>query len=146
MLSEKQAAGKDIESMCTKCKVVLNHTIIAMVEGLVKRVKCNTCGSEHNYRPPKEAKTPVKRSATAKTPAASRTKIKRDPLVVDQEEWEMLSDSMDVNRAVPYDMNGAFRLKALVAHPLFGVGIVSARHESKMEVLFKAGRKLLCCR
>lgn len=145
MIRRALAAGNEIESMCTKCKVVLNHTIVAMVEGRVVRVKCNTCGSEHNYRPQKTETAASKRTAAVKTSASARPKTRRDPELADREEWEMLSKSMDMGKAVAYDMNGSFRVNSLVNHPVFGVGRVCALSENKMEVLFEAGRKLLRC-
>ena len=147
MMARKLSAGDQTESMCTKCKSLLNHTIVAMVDGRIVRVKCNTCGSEHNYRPQKEAvKAPVRRVTAVKTAASARTKVKRDPEASDREEWEALSRTRDMDKSVPYDMNGAFRLNDLVNHPVFGVGLVCSRNESKMEVLFQAGRKLLRCK
>src|SRR6185436_14531339 len=40
----------EIDSWCTKCRLVLNHRVIAMVGTKPVRVECSTCGSHHNYR------------------------------------------------------------------------------------------------
>ena len=50
------SAGDIIEARCTKCREVLNHRIVAMVEGKVVRVECNTCNGVHNYHAPPAAK------------------------------------------------------------------------------------------
>lgn len=51
-MSPKQMhPGSDIESRCTKCKTTTNHIVVAMIGTTVAKVKCNTCGSEHNFRP-----------------------------------------------------------------------------------------------
>src|SRR2546422_867426 len=42
--------GADIDAWCTRCKMNLGHTILAMVSGRPVRVRCNTCQGEHNYR------------------------------------------------------------------------------------------------
>lgn len=144
------SAGDIIESRCTKCREVLNHRIVAMVEGKVVRVECNTCNGVHNYYPPpaaKVAKTPKKaatskpRSTTA-TPRASR----RDPAEVEREEWASLSPTFDLEKALPYDMNCRFLTKRLIDHPVFGIGVVkTVTVPNKMQVLFKEGIKLLRC-
>ncbi|MDA8428089.1 MAG: hypothetical protein M0T70_02410 [Geobacteraceae bacterium] len=145
MIRRTLAAGDQIESMCTRCKALLNHTIVAMVEGRVVRVKCNTCGSEHNHRPQKTESPVSRRTAAVKTPAAARPKARRDPELADREEWETLSKTMDKDKAAAYDMNGSFRVNSLVNHQLFGIGLVCAVSENKMEVLFEGGRKVLRC-
>jgi len=153
MTTKILSAGDIIESRCTKCREVLNHRIVAMVEGKVVRVECNTCNGVHNYYPPpaakeaKAAKAPKKaatskpRSTTA-TPRASR----RDPVEVEREEWASLLPTFDLEKALPYDMNSRFLTKRLIDHPVFGIGVVkTVTVPNKMQVLFKDGIKLLRC-
>ena len=150
MTTRKQSAGDIIEARCTKCREVLNHRIVAMVEEKVVRVECNTCKGVHNYYPPppvKEAKIPRK-PAGSKTRAtsASPRAAKRDPLEVEREEWASISPTFDHEKAVPYDMNTRFPVRRLVLHTLFGIGMVRAVIvPNKMQVLFKDGIKLLRC-
>jgi len=67
--------GRDIDCRCTRCKMELAHTIIAMVNGVPARVKCNTCHSERKYRAPKRAgKTTTKRRTTTTTKARATLK------------------------------------------------------------------------
>lgn len=150
MTIKKLSAGDIIEARCTKCREVLNHRIVAMVEGKVVRVECNTCNGVHNFHAPpsaKEAKVPKKavskpRSTTTGTPRVSR----RDPVEIEREEWASLSPTFDPEKAHPYDMNGRFNVKRLINHPSFGLGIVRAVIvPNKMQVLFKDGVKLLRC-
>ena len=153
MTTRKLSAGDIIESRCTKCREVLNHRIVAMVEGKVVRVECNTCNGVHNYYPPpaekaaKVAKAPKAASAskprsTSATPRASR----RDPAEVEREEWASLQPTFDLDTALNYDMNGRFLVKRLVNHPIFGIGVVKAVIvPNKMQILFKDGMKLLRC-
>src|SRR2546429_5893163 len=42
--------GGDIDAWCTRCKMNLGHTILALVGTRPARVRCNTCHGEHNYR------------------------------------------------------------------------------------------------
>jgi hypothetical protein len=137
-------AGDPVESQCTRCKALLNHTIIAMVAGAVARVKCNTCGSEHNHRPAKVAKVAAVKGAKAEKVAKSpRAKAVKAPVISDEEIWEELIRPLDPDNAVPYSMEGKFRVNSLLTHPTFGIGMIAASQAGKIEVVFKAGRKLL---
>ena len=140
------SAGDTVESQCTRCKALLNHTVIAMVAGQVVRVKCNTCGSEHNHRPAKEAKVAAPKGAKAEKEKAVRTpraKAVKAPVVSDEEVWEEMIRPHDPDNAVPYSMEGKFRANSLLTHPTFGIGLISSAQAGKIEVVFKAGRKLL---
>ena len=144
MATRKRAAGDCIEARCTRCRALLNHTIVAMVGDKVIRVECNTCGGIHNYHAEKAVAGPAAGSTRTKT-AAPRTG-RKDPGAAEREEWESLSPAMDPNKALPYDMNGRYREKNLVAHPVFGLGIVKLLiPPNKMQVLFQDGNKLLRC-
>ena len=150
MTTRKLSAGDIIEARCTKCREVLNHRIVAMVEGKVVRVECNTCNGVHNYYPPpavKEAKAPRKAAVSKprSTPAVPRAS-RKDPAEVEREEWASLQPTFDHDKALPYDMNGRFNVKRLINHPVFGLGIVKAVIvPNKMQILFKDGIKLLRC-
>jgi hypothetical protein len=153
MTTRELSAGDIIESRCTKCREVLNHRIVAMVDGKVMRVECNTCKGVHNYHAPPVAKEPkapkVPKSAAVSKPrtTSSAPRIsKKDPTEVEREEWASLQPTFDPEKALPYDMNGRFLAKRLLFHPLFGLGIVkTVTVPNKMQVLFKDGIKLLRC-
>jgi hypothetical protein len=151
MIVRKLSAGDIIEAHCTKCREIMNHRIVAMVEAKVVRVECNTCNGIHNYRPPAVAKTAAgSKTATGSKPARSSAvtprKPKRDPEAAALEEWESLLPTMQADRAIAYDMNGKFKLNDLVEHTAFGVGVVRLLIKpNKMEVLFRGGKKLLRC-
>jgi hypothetical protein len=145
MITRKLSAGDIIEARCTKCREVMNHRIVAMVGEKVVRVECNTCRGIHNYRQPAETKVAAGSKTVRKTVSAPR-KTKKDPDVADQEEWESLLPSMQVDRAIAYDMNCKFRLNDLVKHSAFGIGLVTLLVKpNKMYVLFQNGKKLLRC-
>lgn len=138
------AAGDMVDSQCTRCKALLNHTIIAMVDGQVVRVKCNTCGSEHNHRPAKEPKvTAAKAPKAAKEAKAPRARSVKAPAISDEAVWEEMIRPLDPDLAIPYNMEGKFRTNTLITHPTFGIGVIASSQAGKIEVVFKAGRKLL---
>ena len=146
MIRKKLAASDTIEAKCTRCKAVFNHTIVAMVEDKVVRVKCNTCGGTHNYHSPKEVKEKASRPASQRTDTAAPRKAKKDSAAALQEEWEALLQSRDRSKAIPYDQQGKFRVNDLTDHPIFGLGVVRTTIKpNKMEVLFGEGLKIMRC-
>ena len=147
MMNRKLSAGDIVEARCTRCKAVLNHRIIAMVEDRIVRVECNTCGGAHNYHQPatKEPRTATKKSAS-ETPATGRkTKVEKES--AERREWIDMRAAADTTAAVAYDMGRAYRVNDLIDHPVFGIGMVKQLlPPSKMDVLFQDGTKLLRCK
>jgi hypothetical protein len=145
-LNRSLSAGSIVETKCTRCRTVMNHTIVAMVGEKIVRVECNTCHGTHAFHPLKVPKEPVAAKTAQKKPAAAPRKSRVDPEAADREEWATNQPGMDPERAIPYDMNRAYRVNALLSHPTFGFGIVKAvLPPNKIAVLFKEGRKLLRC-
>ena len=122
----------------------MNHTIVAMVGEKIVRVECNTCHGIHNYHPIKVAKEPTVAKTTEKKAASPRTP-KADPAAAAAIEWAALLENLDPDRAVQYDMNGTYRVKTLLSHAQFGLGIVQSVLPNKIEVLFQDGKKRLRC-
>jgi hypothetical protein len=96
----------------------------------------------HNYKEAKPAKAPAGRAAAPKQGAAPRAS-RKDPGAADREEWISLRPNMQKERAKAYDMNGSYKVKDLVEHPVFGLGVVQRVVANKVEILFEQGRKLL---
>ena len=125
---DKTPVAKDVITMCTKCKLELNHIVILHnTDGFVERVKCHTCGSEHKYRPNKK-KTPKKTTAKKVDPA-------RD--------YERLAEKFKGKKSVPYSMSGSFMSNDVIDHKTFGRGIVLNVFYQKIEVAFSGGPRLL---
>jgi len=149
MNKRKLSAGDTVESRCTRCRSVLNHTIVAMVAEQVVRVQCNTCGGIHNYHQPQsEAAKSAPRATHSRKPDVAPLKTTgKDPRAADREELKSLLATLPRERTFAYEQTGAFRVNDLLEHPAFGLGVVRRIVDAgKMEVLFEAGRKLLRCR
>lgn len=139
MTKDKTPLAKDVVTMCTKCKLELNHIVVSHnKEGVIAKVKCSTCGSEHKYRPDKK-KTPKKApKKTAKR--GSRTKK-----VDHQKEFEKLAEAFKGKTPVPYSISGSFKKDDIIEHHTFGQGFVTNVSYQKIDVLFPEGPKLLAC-
>jgi len=146
MYSRTRSAGDILDANCTRCRSLTNHTIVALVDGRVVRVKCNTCGSEHNYHPPKEDKTPAARRVTVPgVRKASPAPVKKDTAPSFHEQWETAMAGKDTTMAKVYGMEGRFSKGEPISHQLFGIGMVTMVAGTKMQVLFRDGQKLLRC-
>jgi len=118
-----------------------------MVEGRVARVRCNTCGGDHNYHHPAAAKPTSEKTGGAAKPARAPRKTRSSSAANLQEEWEALQRGIVPDKVLPYNMESAFRPKDALQHPVFGLGVVTAVFKpNKMEVFFQGGKKLLRCR
>lgn len=135
----KRSVGQNVDGWCTKCKLILAHTIEAMVGERVSRVHCNTCGAQHAWRanPPGTAAPRSRRASTA----ADRRGVGRPSAPV--LDYDALVRSRDGASGRPYSIHESFRLDELVAHPSFGLGVVTGDRGDKIDVLFREGARTL---
>jgi hypothetical protein len=42
--------GDDIDDFCVRCKRIMNHSIVSVVNNEPAKVRCRTCHSDHDYR------------------------------------------------------------------------------------------------
>ena len=42
--------GDIADDFCSRCHFVSNHSVVAIIQEAVKRVRCRTCEYEHDYR------------------------------------------------------------------------------------------------
>src|SRR5690242_9398634 len=42
--------GDDIDDFCVRCKRIMNHSIVSVMNGEPAKVRCRTCHSDHDYR------------------------------------------------------------------------------------------------
>jgi len=141
--------GGEIDAACGKCELNLAHTIIAMVGPKVVKVKCNTCGGEHNYRgvqplvkltsfaAPKKSSS----SSSSSKSSSSSSAAKRAPVVVMS--WDEQFKGKDLSKAKKYSPRETFVVDDVVDHPTFGLGLVRAVRDGKVEVAFKQEDKIL---
>lgn len=133
--------GDEVDSKCTKCKMVLAHTIIAMVGEAIARVKCNTCQGEHAYRPP-----PTASEATAKRRRAERKTAATDKVaaITTAADYDGLIEGRDLSAATTYNMKMSLAAEDVIKHPKFGVGlVVDVKDGNKAHVAFPEGGRIL---
>lgn len=42
--------GDDIDDFCVRCKRVMNHNVVSVLNGQAAKVRCRTCYSDHDFR------------------------------------------------------------------------------------------------
>jgi hypothetical protein len=137
--------GGEVDSYCTKCRLVLNHRIIAMVGTKPVRVECSTCGSHHNFRPqaPGGAAPAGKAGGPGRSepaPRTSRSAVTRaeEARVARERSWEKAIAGHAVSDFKPYRVSAMFQEGDLVKHTKFGDGLVTRIIDGKkIEILFR---------
>jgi hypothetical protein len=129
IMLEKFTTGENITSYCTKCKLGLDHAIVAMDGETIVKVKCRTCGSTHKFRNPADVKK-------------SRSTKKKDTAQSVEALWETcLAEAKGKERV--YDMAGKYRVGDVVLHTAFGKGVVRKVYLNKCDMLFKDRERLM---
>jgi hypothetical protein len=128
--------GKDVLSYCTKCKLNLGHTIVAMKDVKhIAKVKCNTCLTLHAYKDPsvssKQNKTRTK-----------KTLMNPSKIISVSDLW-MEKMSSTKKKSTPYSMDLKFLKGDIIDHTKFGPGIVEKVVDDKIEVIFRHEIKTL---
>jgi hypothetical protein len=157
MATQKPKTGGEIDAYCTKCRLDLNHRVVAMVGDTPKRVECSTCGTQHNYykpkglgavpkaakgasgsTPPASTKAPGKGSASAKAVAAAQAENARERT------WEKAVSGKPVTSFKAFRISSSFGEGELIHHTKFGDGyVVRVLDKTKIEVMFKDGPRTL---
>ena len=129
---DRTPVAKDIITVCSRCKLELNHTVIRHnAEGIVDRVKCHTCGFEHKYKPVKKSAEGIKKR---KTPVRKKSPEKG---------YDALMEKNRDKVPVPYSMTASFSEGDVIDHIKFGKGIVLETSYERIGVLFQDSIKTL---
>ncbi len=117
--------GGEVDAFCTRCELLLGHTVIAMVGPQPVKVECNTCHAVHAFR------------LGQRTPRPARDRVR--PTGFDQ--LLAAREAAGTRRYSPRDTYGVGQV---LDHAQFGRGFVSAlRDGGKLEVTFRGGVKTL---
>jgi hypothetical protein len=137
----------EIDSWCTKCRLVLNHRIVSMKNGKAHQVECLTCRAQHLWRPHAPGEKPAAdggRSRTSSVPAGAGSAGKSTrpqratPALRHEQQWEKAIAGRGVNEFKPYNVGGSFNEGDLLRHKKFGDGVVTRVIDAhKVEVLFR---------
>ena len=135
----KTAVGSDVEAYCTKCKMVLAHSIVAMEGTKPRRVRCNTCNGEHNYRADEARSEDCVQKDGEKRAKKATTKRTR-------QSWEEVMQEASAKPHKKYSMSGSFGEGDWIEHATFGLGCVQTFvAPNKITVRFADSTRMLVC-
>ena len=125
--NDRAGVGEHIVTHCTRCNNGMNHTVVAHgADGVVARVKCMVCGSEHNYK-----KTPTPKSAS------TVIKVTKVSIPIGVKHWEEAKANAINKVPITYSMNQKFQKNNLICHPTLGEGVVMNAYDNKIDVIFR---------
>ena len=82
--------GDDIDDYCVKCKRVMNHLVVSLLNDEPAKVRCRTCHGDHDFRheqapPPKvdPRKAALIQEKLEKAAAAAAAAVPADALPAD---------------------------------------------------------------
>jgi hypothetical protein len=146
MVKPLRVAG-EVDSWCTKCRLVLNHRIVSMKVGKAYQVECLTCRSTHLWRalaPGEKAAPSLGADRPARASGAPRSTRAAAGAIRHVQTWEKAIAGKGMNEFKPYEVGRTFKEGDLVRHKKFGDGLVTRIIDAhKVEVLFKDEAKTL---
>jgi len=137
-------AGNHIQAFCSKCKADKEQVVLELWEGQVRKVRCTACDHEGTYKRPHhpDAAVPEK----SKGAGGKEKKKKRGKAAQPKDEWKEALAGKENEEAKPYVPAETYKANERLDHAAFGIGVVMrVISATKMEVLFKEGRKIMVC-
>lgn len=148
MASVSLGPGDDVEAWCTRCRMNLNHRVIAIVGNSIERVQCLTCGGDHKYYPPKyQHNSETERRHLKIVPVEKGRKSVDKAAAKAYSEWSTFMKDMAPDTSPrTYKVSASYKSAEFIEHPMFGIGkVLDIVAADKMQVIFKDGRKILIC-
>jgi hypothetical protein len=144
----------EVDSWCTRCRLVLNHRIVSMKNAKAHQVECLTCRTTHLWRPnapgekPAASSTGGERTRASGSAASGTARTPRVTAAVRHEQtWEKALNGRAVNDFKPYNVTANFHEGDLVRHKKFGDGVVTRVIDlHKVEILFRDEARTLAQR
>ncbi len=146
---DRTAVAQDIWCWSTKEKAFTWHVVVNHdANGIVDRVQCKVSKVIHKYK--RMAKTttstkPATKSVTRKpsTAGAARAAAEAKSSAALEDLWFRGIKKWGEKPITKYDPKVTFQADEVVEHTTFGKGVVQARRDSRIDVLFQGGVKVL---
>jgi hypothetical protein len=141
----------EVDSWCTRCRLILNHRIVSMKAGKAYQVECLTCRTQHLWRPNAPGERPERAGERAgrsgehagngDRPRASgggARSTRPHAALRHEQRWEQAIAGRAVLDFKPYEVAATFQEGELLRHKKFGDGVVTRVIDAhKVEVLFR---------
>jgi hypothetical protein len=140
MAKPLRVAG-EVDSWCTRCRLILNHRIVSMKNGKAHQVECLTCRAQHLWRANAPGEKPASGTTERSRPAASPSagpRALRGAALRQEQQWEKAIAGRSVHEFKAYNVGATFSEGDLVRHKKFGDGVVTRIIDAhKVEILFR---------
>lgn len=141
--------GKDIgdivDNYCLRCRINLDASVSALIEGQVVKVTCRTCHNEVKYRPPVDERVKKQKALERlmrmrnKKMAGLEDKDIKGPSSLRQL-WDEMTDKVDVRYSKLYAQTDTYEPEDPIRHKRHGLGIVhNIDADGTIHVLFRNG-------
>ena len=133
----------EVDSWCTRCRLILNHRIVSMKSGKAHQGECLTCRAQHLWRPNAPGERPTapagsERTRTSSSSGAGARTPRVSAAMRHEQAWEHALNGRGVHEFKAYSVAGSFQEGDLVRHKKFGDGVVTKVIDGhKVEVLFR---------
>ena len=104
--------GDDIDDFCVRCKRVMNHNVVSVLNGQAAKVRCRTCHSDHDFR--HEQAPPPKvdaRKAALFNEVLKKVAPGDVPAVVDDAELEIIPE-LEIDSDIEADGDAGAEVEA----------------------------------
>src|SRR5437899_6751534 len=88
--------GDVIDDYCVKCKQIMNHAVVSILNEEPAKVRCRTCHSDHDYR---HEQAPPPKVDLRKQALFNEVLEKVDPAaeaVVDEDDEEIVEEAVEI--------------------------------------------------
>ena len=148
--------SKDIDAICSKCGET-RHVIVAVVDGKIAKVMCNSCKASHKYKPVAKDRVTITRDSkstiSASSSEATSAPKKRATSSSTSSTPKRPVEPKHLTPKVPANDNPVrkyslkdtgFALGDQIEHAKYGIGVVDELPSpNKMYVTFDTARVLL---
>jgi len=136
---DKTPVAKDIFTYCTREKIETWHIVRNHgASGIVDRVICKACGSDHKYRKKMAAAAPAKSGSRAIVRSAGSPVSSTSSSEALSASWFSGIKKWGSKPVPEYAASQLFQLGEVFTHPTFGKGVVQGRRDgNKIDVLFQ---------
>lgn len=133
--------GSDVEAYCSRCKMMILHTVEAMVGTTPARVQCNSCHSQHMFKAHAPGEGPARPRGARSEGRVSASSSSGRTRASDYERMMQGRSTTDARR---YSPKAVYKVGEVIAHPTFGTGVATTlKDATKIEVLFQDGPRVL---
>lgn len=137
MLMRASRLGDDIDDFCVKCKRVMNHAVVSLLNDQPAKVRCRTCHSDHDFRheQPPPPKVDPRKAALFNQVLGNVTGLPPEPAPPAPEPAAEIEEMAEVEETVPL-VAGPVLAKAVVAKPA-----IAKKAAAKTATVKTKGRK-----